>query len=64
VRLLSSRAAIRLVAIPRSIVTVGLPIILRPIYVSIDSIVALVLNTSSSYTAIIVATMIVISRLT
>jgi hypothetical protein len=45
-------------------VIAGLPVILRPIYVLINSIVALMLSVSSSYIVIIVATIIVTSCLT
>ena len=44
-------------------VTVGLPVIPRPIYALMDSVVALMLSVSSSYMAIIAATIIAISRL-
>ena len=53
-----------LIAVPKSMVTVGLPIILRPIYILISSIIIFILSISSSYTVIIIATIIVISRLT
>ena len=45
-------------------VTIGLPVIPRPVCTLIDSIVVLILSVSSSYMVIIAATIIVISCLT